>query len=53
MLHTASINPIPNIKHNKKNIGIIANIEVKWNDAPVINITPNKITKDIKKFTNS
>ena len=53
VLQTANINPIPKIRNTNNMIGIIAKTLVKWNCAPVINITPNNITKDIKKLINS
>ena len=53
VLNTANINPTPNIRHNNNAKGIIAYIIVAWNGAWVINITPNKITNDIKKLMNS
>ena len=40
-----------NITKNKR--GIIANNIVEWNGAPVIIMTPNRITNDIKKLINS
>ena len=53
VLQTANISPTPKISNTNRKIGTIARMLVKWNWAPVINITPNNITKDIKKLINS